>query len=41
VALASEDWARQRMSTRFRDVGIEPDAFSIAAAQKVLKKTEW
>ena len=24
-----------------RDVGLEPDAFSVAAGRRVLKKTEW
>jgi len=24
-----------------RDVDIEPDAFSVAAARQILKKTEW
>jgi len=42
IGTHAPDRVTERMNDVVRDVGIiEPDAFSIAAARKVLKKTEW
>jgi metal-responsive CopG/Arc/MetJ family transcriptional regulator len=42
IGTHAPDRVTERMNDVVRDVGIiEPDAFSVAAARKVLKKTEW
>jgi metal-responsive CopG/Arc/MetJ family transcriptional regulator len=42
IGTHAPDRVTERMNDVVRDVGIiEPDAFSVAAAKKVLKKTEW
>lgn len=35
------DRVTERMNDVVRDVGIEPDAFSVAVARRVLRKTGW
>ncbi len=41
IGTHAPDRVTERMNDVVRDVGTEPDAFSIAAARRVLKKTEW
>jgi metal-responsive CopG/Arc/MetJ family transcriptional regulator len=42
IGTHAPDRVTERMNDVVRDVGIiETDAFSVAAARKVLKKTEW
>jgi metal-responsive CopG/Arc/MetJ family transcriptional regulator len=42
IGTHAPDRVTERMNDVVRDVGIiEPGAFSVAAARKVLKKTEW
>ena len=42
IGTHAPDRVTERMNDVVRDVGIiEPDAFSVAAARKVLKNTEW
>ena len=42
IGAHAPDRVTERMNDVVRDVGIiEPEAFSVAAARKVLKKTEW
>jgi metal-responsive CopG/Arc/MetJ family transcriptional regulator len=42
IGTHAPDRVTERMNDVVRDVGIiEPEAFSVAAARKVLKKTEW
>jgi metal-responsive CopG/Arc/MetJ family transcriptional regulator len=42
IGTHAPDRVTERMNDVVRDVGIiEPDAFSVAAARKVLNKTEW
>jgi len=40
VGTHAPDRVTERMNDVVRDVGIEPDAFGVAAARKILKKTE-
>ena len=41
IGTHAPDRVTERMNDVVREVGIEPDAFSVAAARKVLKQTEW
>jgi hypothetical protein len=41
IGTHAPDRVTERMNDVVRDLGIEPDAFSVAAARKVLKYTEW
>jgi metal-responsive CopG/Arc/MetJ family transcriptional regulator len=41
IGTHAPDRVTERMNDVVKDVGIEPDAFSVAAARKVLKSTEW
>jgi len=41
IGTHAPDRVTERMNEVARDVGIEPKAFSVAAARKVLKNTEW
>ena len=41
IGTHAPDRVTERMNDVVRDVGIEPDAVSVAAARRVLKKTEW
>ena len=41
IGTHAPDRVTERMNDVVRDVGPEPDAFSVAAGRQVLKKTEW
>ena len=41
IGTHAPDRVTERMNDVVRDVDIEPDAFSVAAARQILKKTEW
>jgi len=41
IGTHAPDRVTERMNDVVRDVAPEPDAFSVAAARQVLKKTEW
>ncbi len=41
IGTHAPDRVTERMDDVVRDVGPEPDAFSVAAGRQVLKKTEW
>ncbi len=41
IGTHAPDRVTERMNDVVRDVDIEPDVFSVAAARKILKKTEW
>ena len=41
IGTHAPDRVTERMNDVVRDVGPKPDAFSVAAARRVLKNTEW
>lgn len=41
IGTHAPDRVTERMKDVVRDVGIEPDPISVAAARKILIKTEW
>lgn len=41
IGTHAPDRVTERMNDVVKDVGPEPDAFSVAAGRQVLKKTEW
>ena len=41
IGTHAPDRVTERMNDVVRDVGPEPDAFSVAAARQILKKAEW
>ena len=41
IGTHAPDRVTERMNDVVREVGTEPDAFSVAAGRQVLKKTEW
>lgn len=41
IGTHAPDRVTERMNDVVRDLGPEPDAFSVAAGRQVLKKTEW